>query len=206
MAKRFLILLWLPALAGIVYFGLTKAASLAVYLLGFMEVAKREPTNNWSHVAIIQMTGVALLGWLPLEEAGFLAVIVFTNDTAAYFGGQLGNFCAPMRRRIFPKASPKKTWGGALYGLVAAGLASWYGAQLLGISPWTSLGMGLAIAGFAIFGDFTGSKFKRSQGVKDSGEGLFTSGLFPGHGGVLDRFGALGMATLAWPLLKAALV
>lgn len=205
MAKRFLILLWLPALAGIIYLNLLKAASLVIFLMGFTEVAEREPPNLWSNLAIVTLIGVALLGWLPLTEAGFLAIVVIANDTAAYFGGQLGNFCSLMRRHIFPKTSPKKTWGGTLYGLAAAGLASWFGARLLGVPPELSFKVGLAVAGLAILGDYLGSRFKRSHGIKDSGEGLFSGRLLPGHGGILDRFGALGAATLAWPFLRIAL-
>lgn len=205
MAKRFLILLWLPALAGIVYLDLLKAASSVLFLMGFAEVAERKPPNLWSNLAIGILTGVALLGWVPLAEAGFLAVVVIANDTAAYFGGQLGNFCSLMRRHIFPITSPKKTWGGTLYGLVAAGLASWFGARLLEVPPELSFKVGLVVAGLAILGDYLGSKFKRSHRIKDSGEGLFSGRLFPEHGGILDRFGALGAATVVWPFLRITL-
>ena len=112
--------------------------------------------------------------------------ITWFGDSAAYFVGK-----AIGRHRLAPVISPNKTWEGAIAGLIATtGGALLYAALTRSLVPWTMssgelLGLGaiLAVAGQA--GDLFESRFKRECGVKDS------SGLFPGHGGVLDRLDSL---------------
>lgn len=63
---------------------------------------------------------------------------------------------------------------------------------------WAGLGIFTAIG--AVVGDLVESKFKRIAGVKDSGK------MLPGHGGMLDRFDALFLATpIFWLYLKLVL-
>lgn len=112
--------------------------------------------------------------------------ITWLGDTAAYSVGK-----AIGRHKMAPVISPKKTWEGAIAGFIAtAGGALLYAALTRSIVPWTMsagelLGLGavLAVAGQA--GDLFESRFKRECGVKDS------SGLLPGHGGILDRLDSL---------------
>lgn len=117
----------------------------------------------------------------------FLPVAVtWLGDTAAYFIGR-----AIGRRKLAPVISPKKTWEGAIAGLLATAggallwieitqpLVSW----TLGV--WEALGFGAAVALAGQFGDLFESRFKRDCGVKDS------SRLLPGHGGALDRIDSL---------------
>jgi phosphatidate cytidylyltransferase len=85
-----------------------------------------------------------------------------------------------------PRWSPRKTWAGLAGGTFCAALAGWATAAWLGISPampLVLLSAGLAIVGQ--FGDLAESLAKRRFGVKDS------SGLIPGHGGLLDRLDGL---------------
>lgn len=119
--------------------------------------------------------------------------LVWVADIGAYAGGRLLG-----RHKLAPRVSPGKTWEGALTGLLAVG-----GLALLALQAapeawpvWStrllqSLGMpvGLivltAFVGLSITGDLFESALKRAAGVKDS------SGVLPGHGGVLDRIDAL---------------
>ncbi len=111
-----------------------------------------------------------------------LLVTVWVSDSAQYYAGRLFG-----RHKLSPTISPKKTVEGALGGLAAgvtatAVLGRWW---LPGLAAWWLVGLGAVIVGLGIAGDLFESLLKRSAGVKDS------SGLIPGHGGVLDRIDAL---------------
>lgn len=115
---------------------------------------------------------------LPL----LLLVCVMASDTAAFYvGTRFG------RRRLAPVVSPKKSWEGACGGLVAsvagAVVAHYWFYQRLPIVHAVVLGILLGAAGIA--GDLAESVLKRAAGAKDS------SGLLPGHGGILDRTDSL---------------
>jgi phosphatidate cytidylyltransferase len=144
------------------------------------------------------------VGWLALAAAkqrglGFILsalCIVWAADIAAYFGGK-----AFGRRKLAPSISPGKSWEGVWSGMVGAALLAWAWTALesvwLAISPsvfsvvvarhgWIVLLPGLVlICGLSVVGDLLESLAKRAAGAKDS------SGLLPGHGGVLDRIDAL---------------
>jgi phosphatidate cytidylyltransferase len=112
----------------------------------------------------------------------FLFAIVFTTDTAAYFGGR-----AFGRTPFAPTISPKKTWEGALiswtYGaFIAVGLAR-YLELPLAVAPALALGLTLSVV--SSIGDLTMSFAKRQAHIKDA------SHLIPGHGGLLDRLDSL---------------
>ncbi len=108
-----------------------------------------------------------------------LLASIWMCDTAAYFGGR-----AMGRHRLFPRVSPNKTWEGAIWGLVAAlgtmALARWLVVDYLTLAEALVIGGIVGVIGQ--LGDLVESLLKRDAGVKDS------SGLLPGHGGVLDRF------------------
>jgi phosphatidate cytidylyltransferase len=111
----------------------------------------------------------------------WILAIVWATDVGAYvIGRMLGG------PRLAPRWSPRKTWAGLGGGAVCAGLTGWATAAWLGISP--ALPLVFLSAGLAIveqFGDLAESLVKRRFGVKDS------SGLIPGHGGLLDRLDGL---------------
>ncbi|RYG35164.1 MAG: phosphatidate cytidylyltransferase [Burkholderiales bacterium] len=114
-----------------------------------------------------------------------ILVIVWTTDIAAYFAGR--GFGGPL---LSPKDSPNKTWTGAIGALVCAGLAGAAVARGAGgdFVHWLIFSLALSVVGQT--GDLLESRFKRLYGVKD------TSGLVPGHGGVLDRLDGLIAATV----------
>ena len=147
------------------------------------------------------------VAWLAVWQArtrgiNFLfsvLVLVWIADICAYFAGRaLGGRL--FKRKLAPSISPGKTWEGACGGMVGV---------LLGAFVWRALDHALRsesaslytllashsvlfmviacmfLGTMSIVGDLVESLFKRSAGVKDS------SGLLPGHGGVLDRVDAL---------------
>jgi len=109
---------------------------------------------------------------------------IWINDTMAYL---VGSFIG---KTPFSKISPKKTWEGTIGGIVLCialmGLIGKWWACFDTIH-WIMIAAIAAIAGTA--GDLLESKLKRLAGVKDSGS------LMPGHGGFLDRFDSLLLAT-----------
>jgi phosphatidate cytidylyltransferase len=107
---------------------------------------------------------------------------VWSADIFAYFGGSMlgGKF---IHRKLFERLSPHKTWEGFLSGLAGSVSAAMiYSSFVPQLSLTTALLTGLLIGLASPAGDLIESMFKRDAGVKDS------SGLIPGHGGVLDRF------------------
>ncbi|WP_163708878.1 phosphatidate cytidylyltransferase [Mangrovibacterium lignilyticum] len=110
-----------------------------------------------------------------------LLVLIWVYDSAAYlFGVSFG------KRRLFERISPKKSWEGAIGGTITAvavsALLSRYITEI-DLVHWLVLGFLIVVA--ATLGDLTESMIKRQFGVKDSGT------IFPGHGGILDRFDSL---------------
>jgi len=142
------------------------------------------------------LAGILYLGWLlghlvslrardqGLEWVVFAIFTTFAVDTAAYFVGRAWG-----RRPLAPVISPKKTWEGAIGGLVGAVLAAlalaWVLNLPLGLSLPIGYGhtfvLGVLVGVFAQLGDLAESLLKRSVGVKEAGA------IIPGHGGLLDR-------------------
>ena len=146
---------------------------LASALLAFI-IAIRHGPHSDAHPR-----GSVALAVLPLA-------VTWVGDTCALAAGSL--FGGP---QLAPVLSPRKTWAGALGGVVGA-LATTliYGTLVLDrvalrLSVWQLMAVGLVAAVAAQVCDVSESLFKREAGVKDS------SSLFPGHGGVLDRLDAL---------------
>ncbi|MEP7163468.1 MAG: phosphatidate cytidylyltransferase [Ferruginibacter sp.] len=112
---------------------------------------------------------------------------IWINDTMAYL---VGSFIG---KTPFSKISPKKTWegtiGGALLCVVVIVLAGHYipVAKIIGWKYWLVIAAICAVFGTA--GDLLESKLKRMADIKDSGN------FMPGHGGFLDRFDSLLVAT-----------
>jgi phosphatidate cytidylyltransferase len=120
----------------------------------------------------------------------FILLVVMSGDSAAYFvGSTLG------KKKLYPEISPGKTVEGAIASTAAslvAGAAA--GNFLLPAHPWPEmLGLALVSSVLGQVGDLFESWIKRVFGVKDS------SGLIPGHGGLLDR-----MDSLIFPLVLTA--
>lgn len=120
---------------------------------------------------------------------------IWINDTMAYIVGSL------IGKTPFSSISPKKTWEGTIGGVILAVIViatigyftSRYINKDAGEVDWTWVWQWAAIALIASItgtaGDLLESKLKRMAGVKDSGH------IMPGHGGFLDRFDSLLVAT-----------
>lgn len=162
------------------------------------------PINNWAYTMLSQMyialplsmlnvlafrgtaDGVVYTSLLPLSVFIFL----WTNDTGAYLSGSLFG-----KHKLFPRVSPGKSWegsiGGGIFVIIVAAIVGYFAnngetAHTLSIAGW--IGLGLVVVFFGTWGDLVESLFKRTLGVKDSGN------ILPGHGGMLDRFDSSLMA------------
>lgn len=143
------------------------------------------------YIAVACWGGYLIYGHFGLWISLWLLVSVWATDSAAFLvGSSLGG------PKMAPLISPKKTWSGALGGLLAA-VAVTLVFQALGRVPRSGvfLGLGFGLALVSIAGDLLESVAKRKLGVKDS------SGLLPGHGGMLDRVDSLLAVWLAGGLI-----
>lgn len=139
-----------------------------------------------------------------------LIVSIWINDTMAYI---VGSFIG---KTPFSKISPKKTWegtaGGAILCILLVGFFCKYytftggsvSSKMLGSYIVELTYIGFVIAAIAAIigtaGDLLESKLKRMAGVKDSGT------MMPGHGGFMDRFDSLVLATpFVWVFLEVAM-
>ena len=128
--------------------------------------------------------------FLLVPYAVLLIACMWINDTMAYIVGSL------IGRTPLTKISPKKTWEGTIGGIVlctaTVGLLFQYAIHLpdeARLNPYHYYLLP-AIASIAgTLGDILESKLKRMAGVKDTGH------IMPGHGGFLDRFDSLLLAT-----------
>lgn len=142
--------------------------------------------------------GVATIAILFLREHNGVAVTLWTlavvwgTDICAYFAGKL--IGGP---KLAPRYSPNKTWAGLLGGVAGALLVGSIIAVSFGLPRWLIPLAGL-FALIAQAGDLYESWLKRRAGVKDA------SGIFPGHGGALDRLDGLMPVAIVMAAISAA--
>lgn len=124
------------------------------------------------------------IGYNPLFFVGWL-MLILSSDSGAYLAGT-----AFGKHKLFERISPKKSWEGAVGGLLmsmAFAVGFSYFLDFLTVWEWIGLSVVSVVAG--IYGDLVESLLKRNVGAKDSGT------LLPGHGGVLDRLDSIVLAT-----------
>ena len=170
--------------------------TLIYLLVAELYLKAEDPINNWAYTMMAQLyiaLPFSLLNVLAfrfdMSDAPYLLplsvfIFLWTNDTGAYCCGSLLG-----RHKLFPRISPGKSWEGSIGGgLLVVGVAcliAWYTDQHAIDTHLTMLqwaGLGLTVVVFGTWGDLVESLFKRTLGVKDSGN------ILPGHGGMLDRF------------------
>lgn len=121
----------------------------------------------------------------------FLFAVVWLTDIAAYASGRV--FGGP---KLMPRVSPNKTWSGAIGGLVAGVGGGIAVAKFAGIDNLVAIGLvAFVLSICSQAGDLLESALKRQFSVKD------TSGLIPGHGGLMDRLDGFFMAVVAAVLI-----
>lgn len=128
----------------------------------------------------------------------FIFIGAWVTDTFAYFTGMLFG-----KHKLIPEVSPKKTVEGAIGGIIFC-IAFFVGYGAI-INHFTDYNISLVIIGMAglfsalvsMIGDLSMSVIKRTYGVKDYGK------LFPGHGGVLDRFDSILAVAVVMALFLA---
>lgn len=148
--------------------------------------------NNITYVCMgisyiaLAMFAVPFIRQRALFDYLLLIICPCATDIAALYGGK--NFG---KKKLCPAVSQHKTVAGFLFGI----LGGIVGALLYGAVRYAIMGsefelVFLIFAGIGIsivgqYGDLVASILKRSSGVKDFGN------LFPGHGGVMDRFDSI---------------
>ena len=174
--------------------------SIIYLMVAELYLKNDDPIHSWAYTMMAQIyiaLPFSLLNTLAFHLApqGYVAydallplsvfVFLWMNDTGAYLCGSLLG-----KHKLFPRISPGKSWEGSIGGgilVIAVAVLVWYLAdqyQLnqLGLSAVEWAGLGLTVVIFGTWGDLVESLFKRTLGIKDSGN------ILPGHGGMLDRF------------------
>lgn len=162
------LLSWALTLSGATYVGWTLAHFVLLRALD-------HPLSSAAPLRFLRLDSGA--AWIV-----FVLTITFLSDTGAYFTGRsLG------KHRMAPYISPKKSWEGAIGGMLAATIAGALLVPLLGLPIGAVGGALLGTIGSvaAQIGDLAESLLKRQVDIKDSGH------LIPGHGGILDRIDSL---------------
>ena len=189
-----------------------------IYLfISELYLKQKNPIQDWAYTMLSQMyvalpfSMINVLSFQADPQTGQIAyhwmlpmsvfVFLWVNDTGAYCTGSLLG-----RHKLFPRVSPGKSWegsiGGGIFVLIAAAIISQFAttgtphgsaSQELStlntqLSTLKWLGLGLVVVFFGTWGDLVESLFKRTLGIKDSGN------ILPGHGGMLDRFDSSLMA------------
>ncbi len=113
-----------------------------------------------------------------------LVLTIWASDTGAYFIGKTFG-----KRRLAPVISPKKTYAGLFGALFGGAVLTLACGRILGIGIIESVVVGAVIGLLGQLGDIFESIVKRVYSVKDS------SGLIPGHGGMLDRIDSFLFST-----------
>ena len=121
-----------------------------------------------------------------------LIATIWTNDTTAYLVGSM------IGKKPLSSISPNKTWEGTIAGIFKSVLfVSKIMGMYLPIQEKYILMISVTAAIAGTFGDLLESKLKRLANVKDSGR------MMPGHGGFLDRFDSIILASpFVWLILQ----
>ena len=174
--------------------------SIIYLMVAELYLKNEDPIHDWAYTMMAQLyiaLPFSLLNPLAFHSTpqGFvtydavlpLSVFVFLwmNDTGAYLCGSLLG-----KHKLFPRISPGKSWEGSIGGgilVMAVAVLVWYltdqyQLNQLGLTAIEWAGLGLTVVIFGTWGDLVESLFKRTLGIKDSGN------ILPGHGGMLDRF------------------
>lgn len=170
--------------------------AIMVLLLSTVLVADYEFTKAGTSVLAMFYLGLGGYAAVTIRAANlalflYLLLIVITTDISAYFiGSKFG------KHKLAPVLSPNKTIEGSMGGIISAFILT---AIYLNFFSFTysygiMLALSIVLSITGQLGDLIASRLKRHFKVKDAGK------IFPGHGGVLDRFDSV-LFTLAVAML-----
>jgi phosphatidate cytidylyltransferase len=144
---------------------------------------------SWGLMMEIRSDGMWMQNRMLYTDFGWIIPIILVasiwiNDTMAYTVGSL------IGKTQMSPISPKKTWEGTIGGaILCIAVVATVGHYLYHLNLVNLIVISSIAAVAGTFGDLLESKLKRIAGVKDSGN------IMPGHGGFLDRFDSLILAT-----------
>ena len=181
---------WLLLMPLFIFVPLLNTLAVAVFSHGKADILDVSSAFVLWFYSVVGFNGLVYLhDSIPGGEYFYLLAFVgaWVTDTFAYFTGMLFG-----KHKLIPDVSPKKTVEGAVGGVVFCVLA-FVGFGLLYNNLWVIEGggklplwimavMGVLVSIVSQIGDLSLSLLKRKYGIKDFGK------IFPGHGGVLDRF------------------
>ena len=179
--------------------------TLIYLMVAELYLKQEDPIHDWAYTMMSQLyialpfsllnvlafqsdaSGIHFVWSIPLSVFVFLWI----NDAGAYICGSLLG-----KHKLFPRISPGKSWEGSIGGgilVIIVAVLVWYlsdqyAQNPLGLTAIEWAGLGLVVVIFGTWGDLVESLFKRTLGIKDSGN------ILPGHGGMLDRFDSSLMA------------
>ena len=157
---------------------------------------KEEKGNFWKIAGLAYiLIPLSSLIYIKNQENGsdivfWLFLILWATDIAALLVGK--NIGGP---KLAPTISPKKTWSGAIGGVLASMFVGLLSSVVFNQTATFFIMFAGIMSVLEQIGDLTESKFKRHFDVKDSGN------IIPGHGGILDRIDGLTFVAPAMALV-----
>lgn len=167
---------------------------VAVFMRGALKFADISQLFAVTVYVVMSFVAICVMRYMAAGIWNLIIMLVaaWGSDMSAYFTGMLFG-----RHKLIPEVSPKKTVEGAVGGVVCATLLMLLYGFIVGAATELEPNyIVLAICGFVLsavsqVGDLIASLIKRERGIKDYGK------IFPGHGGVMDRFDSiLSIATI----------
>lgn len=201
--------------------GIAPVAALAVYFIALLiMMIKWHSEVKFDQVSMCLVASIAvpnavscwvrLYNWQFPGDTGhveahavylilFCAFCAWLTDTGAYFTGVFFG-----KHKMSPVISPKKTWEGAVGGVLLTAVANvvlffvydkwFFGVPFNGWVWYEVIPISIILSVISIFGDLSASVIKRNYGIKDYGN------LIPGHGGMMDR---IDSALFVFPAMYA---
>lgn len=190
---------FLPKGASVYFWIITLLAAYLFYMMcvGVFAFGKVGARQIMTTVAMGLFPAIAFYSFVKVRDHAhydYLLILIaaWMTDTFAIFGGKLFG-----KRKLCPNLSPKKTVAGMVSGVVGAVVGFLVYNIVVGIlfdsDVNYALRLALAVPASLIaqMGDLTASAIKRDCGIKDYGK------IFPGHGGVTDRFDSVMFLSVA---------
>ena len=179
---------FLLAAAGVLFLYLVYMFFVAVFMKGALKFADVTTAFTATTYVVMSFTAMSVMRYIQGGVWNFVTILVVAwgSDVFAYFTGRLLG-----KHKLIPEVSPKKTVEGAIGGIVfSVGLTMLYGLIVSLATSLTPNYIALAACGLILsvasqLGDLIASLIKREHGIKDYGK------IFPGHGGVMDRFDSI---------------